>query len=111
MRRSACKKALREELAGLEDVLYGSLVGRMMRCGKKGCRCHRDPPYRHGPMYYLSDNRGGKTRWVYVRQGKVAEVEASLGRGERAQEILKELGELRREELGLGRGGGRRGAQ
>lgn len=98
-------------MAKLEDVLYGSLVARMMQCGKKGCRCHRDSTYRHGPMYYLSDSHGGKTRWVYVRQGKVAEVEESLARGQRAQEIIKELCEVRREELGLGHGGGRRGAK
>jgi hypothetical protein len=99
------KKQLTKELARLGDLLFGSLIGRMMRCGKKECRCHRDPDYRHGPLYYLSDNQGGKTRWVYVRKSQVDEVRESLERGQRAEEILRELAELKRKELGLGQRG------
>jgi len=103
------KKQLIEELSGLGDLLFGSLVGRMMQCGKKGCRCQREPDYRHGPLYYLSDNQGGKTRWVYVRKSHVEDVRESLERGHRAEEILRELGELKRKELGLGQHGRAKG--
>jgi hypothetical protein len=108
MNITAQKDQLMKELAGCQDVLFGSLVGRMMQCGKKGCRCHRDPEYRHGPLYYLSDNQGGKTRWVYVRKSQVEEVRESLERGRRAEEILRELAELKRMELGLGKHGRRK---
>jgi hypothetical protein len=105
------KKQLSQELASLGDLLFGSLIGRMMQCGKQGCRCHRDPEYRHGPLYYLSDNQGGKTRWVYVRKSQVEEVRESLARGHRAEEIIRELAELKRTELGLGQRGRAKGAK
>ncbi len=100
------KTALLKELASLGDVLYGSLIDRMMKCGKKQCRCHREADYLHGPLYYLSDSQGGKTRWVYVRKGQVDEVRKSIERGQRAEEILRELGEVHRQELRLGQRGG-----
>lgn len=96
------KKALVSELGRLGDVLFGSLIERKVKCGKAGCRCMREVGYRHGPLYYLSDKRRGKTRWVYVQQREVGQVQQRLWRGQRAGEILKELGELSRQELGLG---------
>lgn len=97
------KEALMTELRRLRDVLFGSLIGRKVKCGKEGCRCMREADYMHGPLYYLSDKRGDRTRWVYVPLGKVEETRDRLRQGRRAQDILKRLGELGREELALGR--------
>lgn len=65
----------------------------------------READYMHGPLYCLSDKRGDRTRWVYVPLGKVEEVRHRLRQGQRAQDILKKLGELGRKELSLGRKG------
>lgn len=37
------------ELATLGFCLPGSVAERHIRCPKPGCRCHADPPQRHGP--------------------------------------------------------------
>jgi hypothetical protein len=106
--KSGClkqKQALMTELQRLRDVLFGSLIERKVKCGKAGCRCMREADYMHGPLYYLSDKRENRTRWVYVPLGKVEETRHRLRQGQRAQDVLKRLGELGRVELALGRKG------
>ncbi len=43
-----------------ERILPGSIVNRMMRCGKKTCKCNADPPELHGPY----------VQWAYIHKGK-----------------------------------------
>lgn len=42
---------LREDLARFDYVCSGTLLRRMMKCGKATCRCQDDPAARHGPYY------------------------------------------------------------
>ena len=51
---------LKEQLLELGFVRPGSLVRRLMPCGKRGCRCMADPPQLHGPYY----------QWTYKVRGK-----------------------------------------
>ena len=56
--------------ADLQDigiVLRGSVIGRHMPCGKKGCRCQADPPVLHGPYYQWTRKVGGKTKTVRLK--------------------------------------------
>lgn len=96
------KQLLTAQLQELTDVLFGSLIERKVKCGKDVCRCMREADYMHGPLYYLSDKLNRKTRWVYVPLEKVEETRHRLRQGQKAQDILKKLGELGRAELGLG---------
>jgi hypothetical protein len=56
----------REELIkGLpmwKDILRGSVLTYFLPCGKKGCRCKREKDRLHGPYYYISVSKKGKTR-------------------------------------------------
>ena len=49
------------ELASLGLALPGTLIERHVRCGKPGCRCHADPPARHGPYHQHTCKIAGKT--------------------------------------------------
>ena len=57
---AATRKALAEGLAELDGLLPGSVVVRLMRCGKHNCACKADPPTLHGPY----------TQWTRTVQGK-----------------------------------------
>jgi hypothetical protein len=50
----------------------GSVSQRSMKCGRKECRCQRDPQARHGPYYSLTRMEGGKTRSRYLSAGQAA---------------------------------------
>ena len=39
----------------------GSVAPRYNQCGKPSCRCHVDPPRRHGPYYQWTAKVNGKT--------------------------------------------------
>jgi len=49
-RAAAIAAEIAARLADVSFALPGTLAGRMTRCGYPGCRCHADPPQRHGPL-------------------------------------------------------------
>ena len=49
---------------GLDQLEYfckGTVLKRMMKCGKAACACHSDPGKRHGPYFELTYKANGKT--------------------------------------------------
>ena len=49
---------------GLEQIEYfckGTVLKRMMKCGKARCACASDPTKRHGPYFELTYKAKGKT--------------------------------------------------
>lgn len=77
-------------LGDLEQVLLGSLVEQMRRCGNVSCRCATG--LAHGPYAYLSPRhrRGMK----YVSSALVVPVRACLHHGERVEAVLAEISEI-----------------
>jgi hypothetical protein len=57
----------RQELGQLDYFLKGTVLKRMMKCGKPNCACHRDPAQRHGPYF----------EWTYKAAGKTVNVKLS----------------------------------
>jgi hypothetical protein len=57
----------RQELHQLEFFLKGTVLKRMMKCGRPQCACHRDPAQRHGPYF----------EWTYKVAGKTVNVKLS----------------------------------
>jgi hypothetical protein len=54
-------RELKKRLQGLGFAVAGSVAERYTVCGKATCRCHADPPQRHGPYYQYSRKAAGKT--------------------------------------------------
>jgi hypothetical protein len=52
---------LAAQLAEIGFITSGSIVVRYTRCASVGCRCHAEPPQRHGPYYQWSAKVAGKT--------------------------------------------------
>jgi hypothetical protein len=57
----------RQELLQLDHFLKGTVLKRMMKCGRPQCACHRDPAKRHGPYF----------EWTYKVKGKTVNVKLS----------------------------------
>ena len=57
-------QALKREFQELEYFCKGTLLKRMMKCGKIGCACQHDPAKRHGPYF----------EWTYKAKGKTVNV-------------------------------------
>jgi hypothetical protein len=63
-RLAAHQRRYRELAAELADIGYitaGSITRRHTRCGNQNCRCHADPPQRHGPYWQWTAKVDGKT--------------------------------------------------
>ena len=57
-------QALEQEFQQLEYFCKGTLLKRMMKCGKAQCACRQDPAKRHGPYF----------EWTYKAKGKTVNV-------------------------------------
>jgi hypothetical protein len=57
---------LRRDLEHLEYFCKGTVLKRMMKCGKAHCACASDPTKRHGPYFELTYKVSGKTVNVKV---------------------------------------------
>jgi hypothetical protein len=58
------RRAQRRIAAALGEIgfaLPGNITQRMMRCGKRACRCKADPPQLHGPYIQWTRTVNGKT--------------------------------------------------
>src|ERR1700686_1684051 len=63
----ADSKRFQELKADLERIEYfskGTVLARMIKCGKPKCPCGADPKKRHGPYF----------EWTYKEQGKTVNV-------------------------------------
>lgn len=54
-------RELAGQLADIGLIAAGSVVRRYTRCSNTGCRCHHEPPQRHGPYYQWTGKIDGKT--------------------------------------------------
>jgi len=60
-RRAQRFRELKRGLDQLEYFCKGTVLKRMMKCGKAGCACAADPEKRHGPYFELTYKANGKT--------------------------------------------------
>lgn len=52
---------LAAQISQLGFISRGSVTRRFTTCGTASCRCHADPPQRHGPYYQWTRKVAGKT--------------------------------------------------
>jgi len=90
---------LKSELAQLEYFSKGTILARMMKCGKPQCPCHTKPAKRHGPYYEWTYKVRGKT--VNVRLGSEAAplYQAATQQHRQLKSILDRLEKLSRQAL------------
>ena len=82
--------AIRTSLSGYELMCSGTLIQRMMTCGKPGCRCATDPSARHGPYFQWVRMRGGKPAARYVSQAQAQLLREAIENHRQVKKLLRE---------------------
>jgi hypothetical protein len=59
---------IRAALPEFDLVCSGTLVRRMIKCGKPNCRCASDKDARHGPYWQWGHMRAGKPTHRFVSE-------------------------------------------
>ena len=82
---------------GLEQLEYfckGTVLKRMMKCGKANCACASDPAKRHGPYYELTGKTSGKTVNVKLSPEAARLYKAASMRYRKLKTLLNRLEKL-----------------
>ena len=82
---------LRAGIVGIGPIKRGTLSTRMMKCGKKNCRCHRDPKYRHGPYHWWTTKVKGRSMAIMVPTEMLESYRTFTGNYRQLRGIIKEM--------------------
>src|SRR5712691_12411108 len=93
---TASRKQLLQQMPDLSTVLPGSLLSRMVRCNKPGCRfCEKGKGKGHGPIWILSVSLGNrKVRQIPIPNEFKKEVEESLRAFARMRKLLRQIAQV-----------------
>ena len=92
----ATRRRLAKQVPDPSLALAGSLMSRMVRCNKPGCRfCEKDKGPGHGPIWILSVSKGSRrVRQIPVPKDLKKEVQEGLRRWADVQEVLKQIAQV-----------------
>src|SRR5229473_1755083 len=95
------RKRLAQKVPDPTIVLAGSLMKRMIRCNKPGCRyCEKGKGKGHGPMWILSMSLGNRqVRQIPIPIEMKKEVEESLRAFAQSKKLLKQIAQVNLELL------------
>jgi hypothetical protein len=82
---------LRDELGTVQPFLKGSVSSYYNVCSSPGCRCKRDPAYRHGPYYQWSTKERGKTVARILKGGTLDEYRDFVDNHRRLKALMSQL--------------------
>ena len=85
---------LKREFQQLEYFLKGTLLKRMMKCGKAQCGCSHDPAKRHGPYFEWTYKAKGKTVNIKLTQEATSMFRAASQQYRKMKSILNRLERL-----------------
>jgi hypothetical protein len=88
---AATREALAEALAQIDGVLPGSVVVRLMRCGKHNCACKADPPALHGPYTQWTRTVDGKTVTKLLTDEQLARYQLWFDNARTLRDIIAKL--------------------
>src|SRR6266852_5581310 len=93
---TASRKQLLQQMPDPSAILPGSLLSRMVRCNKPGCRfCEKGKGKGHGPIWILSVSLGNrKVRQIPIPGELKKEVEESLRAFAQMQKLLRQIAQV-----------------
>ncbi len=92
-----CERQYRElagKLAAIGFVFPGTVVSKKLPCGKAYCACHRDPEARHGPYWYWSSKKDGKTVSRMLTEEEAAVLVPWIRNRQEVESTLKQMRQL-----------------
>ncbi|MCM8824462.1 MAG: hypothetical protein NC822_07315 [Candidatus Omnitrophica bacterium] len=101
--RSLQKQRFKIELSLLRPLpmVDYSLITAYFPCGKSNCRCKKGKRYFHGPYYYLSQHRFGKTKNIYIKQKDLGRISILAGRYKEYESSLTKIRRINQKILSL----------
>lgn len=85
------RQAITRRLEDIGFALPGSIVERMMRCGKPRCRCKADPPQLHGPYIQWTRTVDGKTVSKLLTQDQLERYQPWFDNARKLRELFATL--------------------
>ena len=82
-------RSARKALAAVDYVCSGTLLKRMMKCGKASCRCQVDPAARHGPYYVWGHMKHAKLVHRYVSPEQAQLLGQAIANYRQMQKLLR----------------------
>ena len=92
---------LAASLAHMGYLWPGTVQRQMLTCGKPQCACHRDPRARHGPYYYWTSKKKGKTVSRKLTREEAEILQAWIENRRRADATLRRMMEVSKRALAL----------
>lgn len=84
-------RQLAQQVADIGFISSGTVTRRYTRCGTPGCRCHADPPQRHGPYYQWTTKINGKTHTRRLTKTEAALYEEWIANDRRLRNLIKQM--------------------
>ena len=90
-------RGLQNQVRELGFIAPGSVIERYTVCGSAGCRCHADPPVRHGPYYQYTRKLAGKTLTRRIDPAQAQTYREWITNRRRLDGLLAEMDQLSRQ--------------
>ena len=87
-------RVLTEQIRDLGFIATGSVIERYTVCAVAGCRCHADPPQRHGPYFQHTRKVAGKTVTVRLTPEQAQRYREQITNRRRLDELITAMDEI-----------------
>jgi len=87
-------RALTKQIRDLGFIATGSVIERYTVCAAAGCRCHADPPQRHGPYFQHTRKVAGKTVTVRLTPEQAQRYREQIANRRRLDELITAMDEI-----------------
>lgn len=92
-------RELKQQLAQVEFFAKGTVLARMVKCGKPQCACNADPSKRHGPYYEWTYKADGKTVNVHLTVASAPLYQAAAKQYKKLKRLLEQMEKASRQAL------------
>jgi hypothetical protein len=90
-------RTVQDQIRRLGFVAPGSVLERYTVCGTPGCRCHADPPTRHGPYFQYTRKVDGKTLTRRLTAAQADRYREWIANRRRLDELTEQMDQLSRQ--------------
>ncbi len=87
-------RALLDEIGDLGFIATGSVIERYTTCTAAGCRCHADPPQRHGPYHQYTRKVAGKTVTIRLTPEQAERYAEHIANRRRLDELITAMQDI-----------------
>ena len=94
-------RQVKDRLQDLGFVIPGTLTTRWTACSNPNCRCHADPPQRHGPYIDYTRKTAGKTTGRRLTPGQADQYRTWITNRRTLDQITTTMGDLSQQAIQL----------